>query len=69
MAINENKLARTIAWQEGKIQSVNIAQIKEVIRLLLDELARSHDYSQIVALIEKHEKNLLKSEFGPRTKK
>jgi hypothetical protein len=57
--INENKLARAIAWQEGKIQSVNIGQIKEVIKLTLDELSQ-YNYSEVIALIEKHEKKLLK---------
>jgi hypothetical protein len=53
MAINENTLAKDIALLEGNSQSLSIAQVKEVIRLTLDCLAK-HRMSDVVKLIEKH---------------
>lgn len=53
MAINENTLAKQVACLEGKKVEVNIAQIKEVLRLGLQMLAR-YKMSEVVALVEKH---------------
>lgn len=53
MKLNENVLANTIASREGKKQEVNVAQIKEVLRITLEELARV-PASVALALIEKH---------------
>ena len=51
--INENKLAQEISKREGKKVEVNIAQIKEVQRVLLEILAE-YDDEQVLALIHKH---------------
>jgi hypothetical protein len=53
MKLNENSLASTIANREGKKQEVNVAQIKEVLKITLEELARV-PASVALALIEKH---------------
>lgn len=53
MKLNENVLANTIASREGKKVQVNVAQIKEVLRITLEELARV-PASVALALIEKH---------------
>jgi hypothetical protein len=53
MKLNENTLASTIANREGKKQEVSIAQIKEVLKITLEELARV-PASVAMALIEKH---------------
>jgi hypothetical protein len=53
MKLNENTLASTIANREGKKQEVSIAQIKEVLKITLEELARV-PASVALALIEKH---------------
>ena len=65
--LNENTLARQIAEREGKKQEVNIAQIKEVLRITLEELARV-PASAALALIEKHAgaKDELKTAWAPR---
>jgi hypothetical protein len=53
MRVNENTLARTISEREGKKQEVSIAQVKEVLRITLEELARL-PASVAMTLIEKH---------------
>lgn len=53
MAVNQNVLVKRISEREGKKVEVNIAQIKEVVRLLLEELA-GLPASQALALIERH---------------
>ena len=60
MAINENDLVKRIAACEGKIKQVNIGQIREVTRLLLDDLSQLHP-SDVLVLIEKHGRRLEKS--------
>lgn len=57
LKINENKLARTISVYEGLKVQVNIAQIKEVQRVLLEELACYSDRN-ILALINKFRKKM-----------
>ena len=52
--INENKLAARIANLEAGRTSVNIAQIKEVLKIALDLLAEEYA-SDALALIEKHQ--------------
>jgi len=51
--INEEWLAEEITKAEGKKESVNIAQVKEVLRITLDILAsiKEDDVSQ---LLKKH---------------
>ena len=51
--LNENKLAKSIAEQEGGKTQVNIAQIKECLKITLDILAKEVP-SVALALIEKH---------------
>lgn len=53
MAINENKLADAVCMAEGGKESLSVAQVKEVIRLTLDELAQARP-SEVLALLEKH---------------
>lgn len=55
MSINENELAVEISKQEGKKVPVDIAQIKEILRITLDRLA-CLQASAVLALIEKHAK-------------
>lgn len=53
MKINENNLAKTIALREGGKTQVSIAQVKEVQRLLLEQLA-THPASEVMELVERH---------------
>jgi uncharacterized protein (DUF2267 family) len=43
MAINQNELAVRIAEREGLRQSVNIAQIKEILRITIDLLSEESE--------------------------
>ena len=52
MAINLNSLAKSVTEQEGGRISLPIAQVKEVIRLTLVELAKV-PASQVLTLLEK----------------
>lgn len=52
MKINLNTLAKTIASEEGKLVEVNVAQIKEVLRITLDILANDYQPSEVLALLE-----------------
>lgn len=52
-SINENWLAEEIADLEGKEVEVNIAQIKEVLRITLELLAKE-DFDTVEKTIEKH---------------
>ena len=52
-SINENWLAEVIADLEGKEVEVNIAQIKEVLRITLELLAQE-DLDTIEKTLEKH---------------
>lgn len=38
--INQNELAKAVTLREGKVQSLSIAQVKEVQKLTLEELAK-----------------------------
>lgn len=54
-AINESQLALNVSAREGGKKSVSIAQIREVVKCTIDELANGgYTPSQILALIEKH---------------
>lgn len=57
--VNENNLAKAVAASEGKLDPVNVAQIKEVIRITLDELARSYRPSEVLTLLERHADRLV----------
>lgn len=52
--INKNLLAQSVAESEGKKVSVNLAQIKEVIRCTLEVLSCYH-HSQVLAMLEEIE--------------
>ncbi len=51
--IDQNDLAQRIAQREGLKKQVDIAQIKEVLRVTLEELSMERP-SEALALIEKH---------------
>jgi hypothetical protein len=51
--MNFNTLAKNIANREGMKESVNIAQIREILSITLDELGQLKA-SEALALIEKH---------------
>lgn len=53
--IDQNDLAVRISQREGKKEEVNIAQIKEVMRLMFEVLADCRP-SQVLELIESHKK-------------
>lgn len=53
MAINQNKLARSVCELEGGKVNLPIAQVKEVIACTLRILAFEHKPSEIMALLEK----------------
>lgn len=53
--MNLNDLARTITLREGGNISLSIAQVKEVMRLLLIELAQMTP-RQALRIIERYEK-------------
>ena len=54
--INQNEIAKIIALGEGKKHTLNIGDVKEVIHLTLEELAKYED-EQILKLINKHRKD------------
>lgn len=55
MAItNLNDLAKTITEKEGKNSEVNIAQVKEILKITLHELA-DMDRVQIAKLLKRYE--------------
>lgn len=49
--LNLNKFARKIAKREGLKKQVDIAQIKEILRIVLEELAREN-ISKVLATLE-----------------
>lgn len=58
--ISEHNLARRITAREGLRESLSIAQVKEVLRITLDELAVELDYNTagVLDLIAKHRKRV-----------
>lgn len=53
--INLNELAKEVARDEGKLEEINISQIKEVIKYTLLELS-CYDGYQILEVIERTRK-------------
>lgn len=51
--MNVNALAKRITDREGKRVAVNIAQVKEVLRITLEELAEA-DVLEVLQLLQKH---------------
>jgi len=52
MAINMNKLAQEITQAEGLRVSLPIAQVKEVLRIVVQKLAERQP-SEVLALLER----------------
>jgi hypothetical protein len=55
-AINLNAMANRVALGEGGRTEVNIAQIKEVMKIFLEELARYND-EEILEVVKRHKKD------------
>ena len=53
MAVNLNTLAKTITDKEGKKVNLSIAQVKEVLKLTLHELA-DEDTVKVLTLLKKY---------------
>ena len=51
--INMNAIANRVAVGEGGKVEVNIAQIKEVLKVFLEELAKYED-DEILELVKRH---------------
>lgn len=54
--INLNTLAKEVAEKEGLRESLSIAQIKEVIKLTISELAEYYLPSEVLELLERRPK-------------
>jgi len=52
MAINMNKLAQEVTQDEGLRVSLPIAQVKEVLRIVVQKLAERQP-SEVLALLER----------------
>ena len=57
--INRNELAKSITEREGLKVQVNIAQVKEVLRIALEELSGFND-DEIIQLLNKIRKGYFK---------
>ena len=53
--INLNALAKTVTESEGLKKNLSIAQVEEVIRIALDELAFEYERSEVLELLERVE--------------
>jgi hypothetical protein len=53
--INLNELARDITLQEGKKQSISIAQVKEVLKLYFEIVGATYTDREILATHEWYE--------------
>jgi len=54
--INLNAMANRIGLEEAGRTGVNIAQIKEIMRIFLEELARYND-EEILEVVKRHKKD------------
>ena len=54
--INQQWFSEEIARREGKKEQVNIAQIKEILKIILEISANEFDVSEIETLLAKHRK-------------
>jgi hypothetical protein len=56
--INLNEMALEIAKKEGKVKQVNIAQIKEILKISLTLLYEKEvkDKGSVIKLLERHNK-------------
>lgn len=55
MTVNLNNMAQTIAAKEGGNVQVDIAQIKEIMKIFLGELAKLED-ADLIALVDRYYK-------------
>jgi hypothetical protein len=53
--INLNDMAKTIAEKEGGSRQVDITQIKQIMKIFLEELAKLED-ADLIALVERYYK-------------
>lgn len=53
MAVNLNDLAKTITDKEGKKVNLSVAQVKEVLKLTLHELA-DEDAADVLTLLKRY---------------
>ena len=53
--MNLNKLARDITLIEGKRKSMSIAQVKEVLKIILIKFANEYTLDEIYKTIKKYE--------------
>ena len=49
-----NKVAREITLKEGGKVSISIAQVKEVLKLFLERLAKEKDFVNIIYLVDRY---------------
>ncbi len=52
--INMNTVAREITLAEGKKKSINIGQVREVLKLFLERLAKETDFVNVIELIDRY---------------
>jgi len=55
MAVNLNDLAKEITLKEGKAKNMSIAQVKEVMKITLEELAEM-DMLELAKVLKKYQK-------------
>ncbi len=53
-SINMNRVAVEISKQEGGHINCNIADIKEVCKLLLRRLAKEQDFANVLRLVDRY---------------
>lgn len=53
--MNLNEIATEVTKREGLKKSVNVAQVKEVIRIFLEEIA-FYPFSEVIDVLNKHSK-------------
>ena len=49
-----NTVAREITLAEGKKKSINIGQVREVLKLFLERLAKETDFVNVIELIDRY---------------
>ncbi len=52
--INMNTVAREITLAEGKKKSISIGQVKEVLKLFLQRLAKEKDFVNVLYLVDRY---------------
>jgi len=55
MFINLNDWARKITLKEGKVKQISIAQVKEVMKIILQDMANM-PFAHIADLVKKYSK-------------